>query len=144
MDEYEQQERQRAMEEKIKYFDEMEQAAKIKQARDAISYQQKVTDKTFKKALAKHGLTEQTWAKIISENPDAVMDSFKTHIKSYVKTVAKTSGRRAEPKGRLSEPARGKPATQRRGSNFEELKEKASRGHVSDDELIEHLTTLLR
>lgn len=138
MDEYE-------VQQGLAQLDKFEKLARIKAQQAAMRNQQKVTDKAFKKALAKVGLDERQWANLINENPEAVQESFKQHVKAYVKDVAGSRGRRAEPKGRLAEPMRGRPSQPRRGSNYDDLKEKVSRGHApSDDELIEHLTSLLR
>jgi hypothetical protein len=146
LDEYERQEKQRAMQEKIAYLDEMERAAWAKQQRDMHMRQETLTNKIIMKKMQKRGFTPESWQKALASDPDAAMAAMEDAIDGYVKNVSKSSGRRAEPKGRLanSRPPRQTESRSSRGSNYEELKEKAKAGRVSDDELIDHLSLLLR
>lgn len=146
MDEYEQQEKQRAMQEKIAYLDEMERAAFAKHQRDAYLRQQRLTDKIIGKKMQKRGFTPESWQRALATDPEGAMAAMEDAVDSYVKSVAKSSGRRAEPKGRManSRPPRQTESRSNRGGNYEELKEKAKAGRVSDDELIDHLSLLLR
>ena len=144
-DEYEQQEKQRAMQEKIAYLDEMERAAIAKQQRDTRMRQEYLTNKIIMKKMQKRGFTPESWQKALATDPEGAMAAMEDAIDGYVKNVSKVTGRRAEPKGRMasSRPPRQTESRSSRGGNYEELKEKAKAGRVSDDELIDHLSLLL-
>ena len=142
MDEYEQQERQRALEEKVRYLDEMQQAANAKMYRDTMRRQEQVTSKMFNKALTKYGLTQQEFTRLAAANPEETMESLYDHIKGHAKRLASLKGKAKEPRMR---PANSRPPRQEsrsRSGEFEELKAKAQAGKITEDELLGYLNKL--
>jgi hypothetical protein len=136
MDEYE-------IQEGLKQLDKFEKLARIKFTQNFQAYQQRQTEKAFQKAMAKAGVTPQEWQRMISEDPQGTMEAFKDHVKSYVKTVTKNRGRRAEPRMR---PVNSRPPRQEsrsRGYDHEALKEKASKNQITEDEQVDALTKML-
>ena len=139
-DEYEQQEKQRAMQEKIAYLDEMERAAIAKQQRDMRMRQEYLTNKIIMKKMQKRGFTPESWQKALATDPEGAMAAMEDAIDGYVKNVSKVTGRRAEPKGRLVNsrpPRQAEPRS--RTSEYEELKTKAQAGRITEDELLGYL-----
>jgi hypothetical protein len=143
MDEYEQQEQQKRLQEKIQYLDEMGYAAQLKARRDAMISQQRVTERIISKKMKKRGFTPESWQRALSSDPETVMQLMENAVDDYVKGVSKVSGRPKEPRMRPTSSRPPRQAESRSRGDFQELREKAHKGTITEEEQVHALEKML-
>ena len=133
------------LEEQVKYLDKLEQGIRVKQQRDFMRWRDQTIQDEIRKTAEELGLSQADLARHMSD------PGYEKDIRrSTRKLIERASQRVGKPKvagtstqrrqERVEPQRRGRPS----GPDMDEMRGRAQRGQLSDDELCELLPRLIR